>query len=84
MTESTTSTVSVPKTREQLTLESLIPATKAFTQELDRCLKERATSFHRLHIRLKKGYIEHCQTESGEVHNIEEPEEELDVKGEES
>ncbi len=68
----------VPKTREQLVLEKLLPVTTQFTIELNESLKNRATTWHRLHIRLKNGYIELCRTEGGKDHSIEDPKDELD------
>lgn len=78
MIKQTMTDTGLPKTREQIAIESLVPATDQFTKELGRCLKNKATSYHRLHIRLKQGIVDHCQTESGETHSLENHEDELD------
>ena len=78
-------TSSTPATsREEMTLELVVPASNDFTRELWRCLRERPlASWHRLYIRTENGVIKLCRAEFGEDYQLQDSKKE-DIDASES
>jgi len=69
-----------PKTREQLTLESVIPSSRDFAKELERCIREGPpASWHRLYVRTEYGVVKLCRAEFGQDYLIQEFKKDVDA-----
>lgn len=69
-----------PKSREQQTLESVIPSSQDFAKELERCIREGPpASWHRLYVRTEFGVVKLCRAEFGEDYLIQEFKKDVDA-----